>query len=209
LVRAVLATIGLSESLSYWTFTDVFEEAGAGPAPLHGGFGLYTMQGLPKPTAHAYRMLGALGDEELVRTEFGVVTRDSQTGLVQAVLTHYPPEVTSTVPPSYEDDGAAAWQTRLVGRPATARLRIEGLEAGARFEIEVLDRDHGDLVAAWRAPGAPRQWSRELTRQLDQRARATHLSQVVADAAGVLTLERQVQPWTVLMARQLPGSSPG
>jgi len=56
---------GYAESMSYWTFTDIFEEAGPGPGPFHGGFGLMNIQGLKKPTFHAYRWLCELPDGEL------------------------------------------------------------------------------------------------------------------------------------------------
>ena len=56
---------GYAESMSYWTFTDIFEEAGPGPAPFHGGFGLMNIQGLKKPTFYAYRWLCELPATEL------------------------------------------------------------------------------------------------------------------------------------------------
>ena len=52
--------------MSYWTFTDVFEEAGPSPAPFHGGFGLLNEQGIRKPAFYAYEYLGRLGRTELV-----------------------------------------------------------------------------------------------------------------------------------------------
>lgn len=56
---------GYVDSMSYWTFTDIFEEAGPGPTPFHGGFGLFNTQGLPKPSFYAYRWLCELPDTEL------------------------------------------------------------------------------------------------------------------------------------------------
>ena len=56
---------GLAQSMSYWTFTDIFEEAGPGPAPFHGGFGLMNNQGLCKPSYYAYRFLCELPENEL------------------------------------------------------------------------------------------------------------------------------------------------
>ncbi|HNW86098.1 MAG TPA: hypothetical protein PKJ47_04090 [Candidatus Limiplasma sp.] len=56
---------GYAQSMSYWTFTDIFEEAGPGPSPFHGGFGLINGQGFRKPTFHAYRWLCELPDQEL------------------------------------------------------------------------------------------------------------------------------------------------
>ncbi|HPF87781.1 MAG TPA: xylann 1,4-beta-xylosidase [Candidatus Limiplasma sp.] len=56
---------GIAQSMSYWTFTDIFEEAGPGPAPFHGGFGLMNIQGLCKPSFYAYRWLCELPENEL------------------------------------------------------------------------------------------------------------------------------------------------
>ena len=56
---------GYAESMSYWTFTDIFEEPGPGPAPFHGGFGMLNNQGLKKPAFHAFHWLCALPDGEL------------------------------------------------------------------------------------------------------------------------------------------------
>ena len=52
-------------SMSYWTFTDVFEENGPAPRPFHGGFGLINYQGIRKPAFWAYKFLAMLGGTEL------------------------------------------------------------------------------------------------------------------------------------------------
>lgn len=52
-------------SMSYWTFTDVFEENGPAPRPFHGGFGLINYQGIRKPAFWAYKFLASLGPTEL------------------------------------------------------------------------------------------------------------------------------------------------
>jgi xylan 1,4-beta-xylosidase len=59
-------TEGFADSMSYWTFTDIFEENGPVPSPFHGGFGLLNFQGLRKPAFFAYQFLNRLGDEELI-----------------------------------------------------------------------------------------------------------------------------------------------
>lgn len=56
---------GLVQSMSYWTFSDIFEEAGIPPSPFHGGFGLLNLQGLAKPTFFSYRFLNQLAANEL------------------------------------------------------------------------------------------------------------------------------------------------
>lgn len=61
--------IGLAHSLSYWVFTDIFEEEGPAPEAFHGGFGLQTIHGIPKPSYHAYCMLHQLGNTLLEKGE--------------------------------------------------------------------------------------------------------------------------------------------
>jgi len=56
---------GYVDAMSYWTFTDVFEESGPAPTPFHGGFGMINLQGLRKPSYYVYEFLNALGSREL------------------------------------------------------------------------------------------------------------------------------------------------
>jgi len=58
-------TEGLAQSMSYWTYTDLFEEAGPPPASFHGGFGLVNREGIRKAAYFAYRYLNELGAQLL------------------------------------------------------------------------------------------------------------------------------------------------
>ena len=88
IIKSNLDCIGLADSLSYWTFTDVFEEIGAGDSIFHGGFGLINYQGIVKPVFHAYRMLASLGDELLYQDAHSFITRKKQR--LCGILYHYP-----------------------------------------------------------------------------------------------------------------------
>ncbi|MBN2612621.1 MAG: glycoside hydrolase [Bacteroidales bacterium] len=56
-------------SMSYWVFTDIFEEPGPRFTPFHGGFGLLNYQGIKKPAYFAYAFLNKLGNTELENTD--------------------------------------------------------------------------------------------------------------------------------------------
>ncbi len=58
-------TENVATSMSYWTFTDIFEELGQSDKPFHGGFGLMTIDNLKKPTYFVYKYLNLLGKTEL------------------------------------------------------------------------------------------------------------------------------------------------
>jgi len=68
-------------SMSYWTFTDVFEENGPGWRPFHGGFGLINYQGIKKPAYWAYWFLAQLGPTEIKSSDAAsYVTKDNKGG---------------------------------------------------------------------------------------------------------------------------------
>lgn len=60
-IAELLSQLGdQNESYSYWTFGDIFEEAGVPFTPFHGGFGLVANGQIPKPTFwtfHFYKQL--------------------------------------------------------------------------------------------------------------------------------------------------------
>lgn len=58
-----------ANSMSYWVFTDIFEESGPRFTPFHGGFGLLNIQGIPKPAFYAYKFMNKLGKTELTNTD--------------------------------------------------------------------------------------------------------------------------------------------
>ena len=60
------ATRGFAQGMSYWTYSDLFEEPGPPPTPFHGGFGLLTREGIRKPAYFAYKYLNELGGRELL-----------------------------------------------------------------------------------------------------------------------------------------------
>lgn len=62
-------TQGRAQSMSYWTYTDLFEEAGIPPSAYHGGFGLITRDGIRKASFFAYKYLNALGGQELANSD--------------------------------------------------------------------------------------------------------------------------------------------
>jgi len=59
------ASEGLAQGMSYWTFSDLFEEPGPPTAPFQGGFGLMNPQGIRKPAWFAYKYLNRLDASEL------------------------------------------------------------------------------------------------------------------------------------------------
>jgi xylan 1,4-beta-xylosidase len=203
-VRANLESIGLVDSLSYWTFTDVFEEAGAGDTAFHGGFGMINYQGIVKPTFHAYRFLHQLGDERLAQLPGVVVTRDSRTGRLAVLAYHYPPQARSLLP-SFDTPDVAE-EVFALGEQESLEVRLTGLSPGSRVLVEVLDRDHGNAVGAWQRLGRPEPLNREHIARLRHAAWATGRSYREVPESGTIDLSMPLSPWSVVLIRDC-GSS--
>jgi xylan 1,4-beta-xylosidase len=53
------------DGMSYWAFSDQFEEPGPPNYPFHGGFGLMNVDGLRKPAFYAYDFLARLYKDQI------------------------------------------------------------------------------------------------------------------------------------------------
>jgi xylan 1,4-beta-xylosidase len=126
---------GLVSSMSYWTFSDVFEEQGVVKTPFYGGFGLIASGGIPKPVFNAFKLLHQLGDQRIaLDSDSALLTRRSDGTLVLAVWNYAPPD--------------------QAGSPRTFTLRFVNAKSG-NAKISLLDRDHGDFHSAYEKMGSP------------------------------------------------------
>ena len=127
---------GLVDMMSYWTFSDVFEEQGVVKQPFYGGFGLLAEDGIPKPAFAAFELLHHLGDERLaIDSDTALVTRRKDRSLVVAVWNYAPP-----------------------GGPGVAKtltLRFKGSRA-RHASISRVDGEHADPHSMYEKMGAPR-----------------------------------------------------
>jgi xylan 1,4-beta-xylosidase len=151
LANTIRACDGLVDSMSYWTFSDVFEEGGVAKSPFHGGFGLIAAGDIPKASFNDLRLLHELGTERLaVSSDSALVTRRADGTLMIAVWNYAPP--------------GPGGETR------TYQLALRNVPDAHRAYIWLVDRDHGSALAAWRAMGGPRFPSIEQRRILLQAA---------------------------------------
>jgi xylan 1,4-beta-xylosidase len=144
--------LGLVDSLGFWTFSDVFEEGGAGDTLFHGGFGLINLQGLKKASYFGYWFLARLGPEILAMGEDYLITRRGQD--VQVLLWNYC---------HYTEVFAAGDRSRLslhdrygvfAERDRAFAVCLGGLEGAYQITLWAFDRDQGSAFDAWLRNGA-------------------------------------------------------
>lgn len=127
---------GLSDMMSYWTFSGVFEEQGVVKKPFYGGFGLIAEDNLPKPSFNAFKLLHRLGDTRItLDSDSALLTRRKDGMLVLALWNLSLPEKT--------------------GAPKSVEIVLDRRKGETRVQVSRLDASHGSLLAAYREMGSP------------------------------------------------------
>jgi xylan 1,4-beta-xylosidase len=153
-------TEGSASSMSYWTYSDLFEENGPPPAAFHGGFGLLTRDDLRKPVFFAYKYLNELGPTELEDDDTSSwITRRGND--VQALLWQYTPL------PQEEGDKAFYRRPHPTGPAAPVDLEIGHLAPGSyRLQVFRTGYQANDAYSAYIAMGLPKDLTAEQLHRL-------------------------------------------
>jgi xylan 1,4-beta-xylosidase len=170
---------GLAEMMSFWTFTDIFEEQGVVKQPFYGGFGLIATGAIPKPAYNAFKLLHQLGEERIAADADSVlVTRRKDGSLVIAAWNLIPPDMT----------GATQIRGNPPGSAKTIHMRFEHLASARHAYICRIDRDHGDVHPAYEKMGQPRYPTQEQVKEL-QKAAELSPAEIRELSNGELTLD--------------------
>lgn len=154
---------GFADSMSYWVFTDIFEENGTVPSPFHGGFGMINFQGLKKPSFYAYQFLNRLGDEELNSNDADSWTTRSKNG-VQILFWNFDP-------PKTEESNQVFYKKDIPAKEiGSTNIQISELPKGNyRMNIYQVGYQVNDVYADFLKLGSPKHLTREQVRQLAEK----------------------------------------
>jgi xylan 1,4-beta-xylosidase len=133
---------GKTQMMSYWSFSDVFEEQGVVKTPFYGGYGLVAEDDIPKPAYDVFMLLHELGDVRLpAPKDEALVTRRADGTLVIAAWNLVEP-------------GAG-------GSDKSVTFDLKGVADGTWAEIRRVDANHGDVLDAWKQMGSPQYPTRQ------------------------------------------------
>jgi len=170
---------GMTQVMSYWTFSDVFEEQGVVKMPFYGGYGVIAEDGIPKPAFNAFALLHKLGDQRIaVDSNSVILTRRNDGALVLAIWNY----------------GHSSPDSRI-----TVSLRFRGTQAKQAW-ISQVDRNHGDVHTAYEAMGSPRYPTGAQIEEL-RRAAAVPVPEAVPLQEGQLNLSLPADNLTVVEVR--------
>ncbi|WP_332851670.1 GH39 family glycosyl hydrolase [Duganella sp. S19_KUP01_CR8] len=144
------ATKGLVQGMSYWTYSDLFEEPGPPSKPFEGGFGLLNPQGVRKPAYFAYKYLHALSGNEIPVADAQVMASADGRKVTALVWDFQQPEQKVSNRPFY---------SRVVPSSPSAplALRISHVKAGKyRLQVRRSGFRANDAYSAYIEMGAPK-----------------------------------------------------
>jgi xylan 1,4-beta-xylosidase len=130
ILSKIKAVQGQLQGMSYWTYSDLFEEPGPPPTPFHGGFGLLNREGIRKPAFFAYKYLNALEGQSISSSDAQAMLAEDN-GNVSAVIWDFEqPEQKLSNRPFY---------TRVLpSHPAApVELKLTHLAPQAAYNLEV------------------------------------------------------------------------
>ncbi len=101
------------------------------------------------------------------------------------------------------DSRHKAYETLALGKSEQLRIEFTGLKSGARLLVETLDQQNGNALEVWEKLGSPDNVTRERAKSLREKAAATKREDFAADANGVVKLQRSIEPWSVVLIREM------
>jgi xylan 1,4-beta-xylosidase len=176
LANTVRECDGMVDMMSFWTFSDVFEEGGPLQRPFVGEFGLRAKGGINKPSYYDFALLHELGEQRLANPSNNVlVTKRKDGTLVVAAW---------NLVDLAENNGS-------IGGTVTMKIEFRNLPRNAEVSIERVDDEHGNVLPKYAAMGSPVDPTES---QVEQLNRETALGQPertrLKDGRLELTLER-------------------
>jgi alpha-L-fucosidase len=166
---------GQAQGMSYWTYSDLFEESGPPPASFHGGFGLLNREGIRKPAFFAYKYLHALQGNSLATDDPQAMLATRGEDLTAVIWDFEQPVQAVSDRPFY---------TKVIAAhpAAPVQLQVLHLTPGADYHLQVYRTGFhaNDAYSAYLEMGAPKDLTAE------QLARLTALTRDLPETDRVV-----------------------
>ena len=175
-VRTALNMEGKTDGTALWCFSDIFEELGQLAEEFHGGFGLLTQGGIPKPTYYAMKMLADAGENRI----------------------ELPEQAASVEAAAFESEKEkqvlffrqSLKQEQLPKETVTVRLELE--QPPKKVYLQRIDETHCNPLKLWEDMGSPRDLRRSEIEELKEKSKLVEERVDYRFENGILTYETQL-----------------
>ena len=177
-VKTALDVAGNVDGSSIWCFSDIFEELHPFVQEFHGGFGMLTQHGIPKPVYYAMKLLADAPD---TRIDLGPDATDGELGIAafegnnETHVLLFRQKMKNLELPKEE----AVIRLAMAQRPEGVTLRR-------------VDESHGNPLRLWEEMGSPEQLTPAEVEGIRARSEVRAEDWPFEWADGVLTLKAQL-----------------
>ncbi|GLB51962.1 beta-xylosidase [Neptunitalea chrysea] len=176
-------------SMSYWVFTDIFEEAGPRFTPFHGGFGLLNTQGIKKSAYYAYEFLNNLGAIELENKDVESIACKNSDGDVQLLVWDF----TNTHPGDTELNQTYYTQDLPAQSKGFISVEISNLPKGTyTLETYKVGYKVNDPYTLYMAMGSPNQLTKQQVTLLKENSNGLPINTQVVEISDDLTYKSKI-----------------
>ena len=141
---------GMVDIVSFWAFSDVFEEGGPAREPFYGGFGLIAPGGIKKPSYYAFSLFHKLGRTRLAATAENVLVTKRDDGRLAIVIWNL-------------------WPPNQSGSVRDFDLEFRGVKGAKRVRISRIDAEHSNAMAVYKSLGSPRYPTEKQVEEINRR----------------------------------------
>ena len=178
-----------ANSMSYWVFTDIFEEPGPRFTPFHGGFGMLTIQGINKPVFYAYKFLNRLGNTELVNKDSASWVCKDSSGNIQVVAWDF----TNTLPDSVNNQ-----QYYIRDLPSKSKgklkIKIENVPEGMyAVEVYKIGYRSNDAYSTYLSMARPSQLNQQQVDQIREQNDGSPISREIITIKDRIPFSRELE----------------
>ncbi|HTY87258.1 MAG TPA: hypothetical protein VMB80_07320 [Candidatus Acidoferrum sp.] len=178
-----------ANSMSYWVFTDIFEEAGPRFTPFHGGFGLLNYQDIRKPAFFAYQFLNRLGPTELQSADPASYVCIDPAGNFQALLWDF-----TITNPGQSEINQIFYKRDLPATPkGKAKIHLGHVPPG-RYLLSLYQVGYrvNDAYDVYKDLGSPAQLTRAQVEQINAASSGKPIEQTTVTIPADGTFDREL-----------------
>jgi len=178
-----------ANSMSYWVFTDIFEEAGPRFTPFHGGFGLLNTQGINKPAFYSYKFMNNLGNKELVNADSTSWVCKDEKGNVQILLWDF----TNTHPGDSVNNQVYYTRDLPSKQKGKVKITISGIRKGAyTLEIYKVGYQVNDAYSTYLSMNKPHQLTKQQVTQIKKQNDGSPVASETIQVKGEGTFTKEL-----------------
>lgn len=148
--------VGLAEAMSYWTFSNVFEEGGVPNGIFNTTFGMLDQWEIARPSFHSFVFLHKLGEQLLQTDSAPVLATRRADGSVAVLIWNLIPASERGSVANGNPMGATGGANESRGQTRRFQLKLTGTQGLGNVSVSQVNGQSGTAVPKWTEMGSPK-----------------------------------------------------